>query len=318
VVAKHLTAPTGLAVLPDGTALVAERTTGRILRVQPAPDLPVTLVRTLTGLDTSGDGGLLDLALSPTYDEDNLIYAYVTTPSGNQVVDFTLSGPVTTVLGGIPKGPQDNVGRIMFSATGDLYVGTGDAGLAAAAGPTLAGKVLRVNAIGQPTAGNPTPGSAIFTRGHRRVDGLCQDAVTLRIYEVERGATHGTDEVNVLTAGADYGWPTATSRTTAPMITVPAARSGVGDCAIASRQLFVTSLDGTALLTATLTGAGVVGAFTAILDGTYGRLLTVVAAPDGALWLTTANKDGNGHPTADDDRVLRIVPSGGGGAPPVV
>src|SRR6266487_10699 len=56
VVAKKLTAPTALTLLPDGTALVGERTTGRIVRVQPQPNRPVQTVRTLTGLDSSSDG----------------------------------------------------------------------------------------------------------------------------------------------------------------------------------------------------------------------------------------------------------------------
>jgi len=66
VVATKLTAPTGLALLPDGTALVGERSTGRIVQVQPQPGKPVKTIRTLTGVDASGDGGLLDLALSPS------------------------------------------------------------------------------------------------------------------------------------------------------------------------------------------------------------------------------------------------------------
>src|SRR5206468_10003819 len=98
VVATKLTAPVGLTLLTDGTALVGERTTGRIVRVQPRAGQPVPTVRTLTGLDTSGDGGLLDLALSPTYAEDGLIYAYVTTRTDNRVVEFTLTGPVTPVF----------------------------------------------------------------------------------------------------------------------------------------------------------------------------------------------------------------------------
>jgi glucose/arabinose dehydrogenase len=316
VVAKHLTTPTALALLPDGTALVGERTTGRIIRVQPKPDQPVQLVRTLTGLDSSGGGGLLDLALSPTYGEDNLIYAYVTTPTDNEVVDFTPSGPVTPVLTGIRKGTQGNTGRILFSATGSLYVGTGDAGQPAlAASPTsLAGKVLRVNPIGQPAAGNPRAGSAVYTRGHRLVDGLCQDPRNDRVYEVERGATAGTDEVNALAAGADFGWPTRSAASIGPITRLPAAKSGAGDCAVMGGQLYVTTLDGSALLSAPLTTAGGIGGFTATLDGVYGRLLTVVAAPDGALWITTSNKDGHGHPSADDDRVLRITPSATEGA----
>jgi glucose/arabinose dehydrogenase len=315
VVAKNLVTPTGLAVLPDGTALVGERITGRILRVQPKPEQPVQAVRTLTGLDTSGDGGLLDLALSPTFGEDNLVYAYITTPTGNEVVDFTLAGPVTPVVTGIPRGQHGNIGRILFDAAGNLYVGTGDAGQPAlAAAPTsLAGKVLRVDPIGAPAAGNPRVGSAVYTQGHHEVDGLCQDPAGGRVYEVERGANGASDEVNALSAGGSYGWPVAAANTRQAITTLPSSKSGAGDCAIMGGQLYVTSLDGTALLSAPLTAAGTIGGFAATLDGTYGRLLTVVAAPDGALWLTTANLDGHGRPGPDDERVLRITPSGAGG-----
>src|SRR5581483_238934 len=63
VVATRLRAPDAIVIMPDGTALVGERG-GRIVSVQPQPHQPVRTVRTLTGLDSSGDGGLLDLALS--------------------------------------------------------------------------------------------------------------------------------------------------------------------------------------------------------------------------------------------------------------
>ena len=114
------------------------------MRVQPIAGQPVTTVRTITGLDSSGDGGLLDLALSPAYDEDHLIYAYVTTATDNRVVDFTLTGPVTPVFTGIPKGATGNAGRIAFDVDGSLLIGTGDAGQPALAQDpaSLAGKVL--------------------------------------------------------------------------------------------------------------------------------------------------------------------------------
>ena len=75
MVATGLTLPWGVAVLPDGTALVGERTTGRLLVVQPQR-APAKLVRRMTGLDATGDGGLLGLALSPDYEQDGLVYAY--------------------------------------------------------------------------------------------------------------------------------------------------------------------------------------------------------------------------------------------------
>jgi len=320
VVAKHLAAPTGLVLMPDGTALVGERTTGRIVRVQPVAGRPVQTVRTLTGLRTSGDGGLLDLALSPHYLQDALIFAYLTTAKDNRVVAFTLTGPVTPVLTGIPNGSTGNAGRITFGPDGSLYVGTGDAGtLANAVNPhSLAGKVLRVTDIGEPATGNPDPSSPVFSSGHRSIAGLCAEPDTGTMLAVEDSRSGGA--VNVLAPGATYGWPTSSPGDRAPLAQLPPGDSAPGGCAVADGVLYVTSLDGTLLLTASLrakANAISVGKFSAELKGRYGRLRTVVSAPDGALWLTTSNKDGRGKPVPDDERVIRIVPSGGGGNQPV-
>jgi glucose/arabinose dehydrogenase len=314
VVATKLSAPVGLTLLPDGTALVGERTTGRIVRVQPKAGQPVPTVRTLTGLDTSGDGGLLDLALSPTYDEDNLIYAYITTRTDNRVVDFTLNGPVTPVLTGIPKGKTDNTGRLLFGADGRLYVGTGDAGHPSLANnpKSLAGKVLRVTDIGAAAPGNPTR-TPVWTSGHRVVDGLCAMPRTTSILEVETGQL---DEVNALRAGGSYGSPTAAGNVREPIATMPTDYGAPGGCAVLNGAIWITSLDGQALLSARLLGSGDSLALTKFgtpsLHNRYGRLKTVVAATDGALWLTTSNRDGHGTPVPDDERVIRYVPTGGG------
>jgi glucose/arabinose dehydrogenase len=318
IVATNLVAPTGLALLPDGTALVGERTSGRIVQVQPQPGQPVRTIRTVAGIDAAGDGGLLDLAVSPTYQEDGLVYAYLTTATDNRVVSFTLTGPPTPILTGIPKGMTGNTGRLLFDDTGVLYIGTGDAGRPALGevATSLAGKVLRVTAIGQPAPGNPTPTSPIYTRGHQVVDGLCPDA-TGEVIEVEPGPNNSATEVNILHAGADYGYPSGAATTRAPDTRLPDGKTGVGGCAVIGPQLFVTSRDATALLTAAVasrSGSTTFGDFTTVLVGRYGRLLTVVAAPDGALWLTTSNRDGHGHPIPTDERVLRIMPEAGGSA----
>lgn len=313
VVATRLAAPTGLAVLPDGTALVGERTTGRILLVQPVAGKPVRPVMTLTGLDTSGGGGLLDLALSASYAEDGLVLALITTKHDNRVVEFTLGGPVTPLLTGIPRGPSDNIGRLLVGTGGTILVGTGDAGRAArAADPASpAGKVLRIDELGRAAADNPKAGSRTFTSGHRTVNGLCADPDTGTVFEVE---TDATDELNVLRAGASYGWPNGGGT---PPIALPAQIAGVGDCAVAGGNLYVTGLGGQGLFRAKLEADGRPGAFSVLLHNRYGRLRTVVAAPDGSLWLTTSNRDGHGHPVAADERVLHIADGGAGGDPPV-
>ena len=144
MIAACLTAPTGLAPLPDGTsALVGERTTGRILKVA-AGTKPV-VVTTISGIDAKGGGGLLGVAVSPSYVEDGLIYAYVTTSTDNRVIRIAPGDVPKPILTGIPKGPSNNGGGLAFTPDGVLYIGTGNAGSPAkAANPaSLAGKLLR-------------------------------------------------------------------------------------------------------------------------------------------------------------------------------
>jgi glucose/arabinose dehydrogenase len=320
VVATKLHAPDAIVIMPDGSALVGERG-GRIVSVQPQPHQPVRTVRTVTGLDTAGDGGLLDLALSPHYAQDNLIFAYVTTATDNRLVDFTLSGPVTPVLTGIPKGTGGNAGRIVVNADGTVSVGTSDAGRPSLAPSraSLAGKVLRLSEIGAPASGNPYPGSAVFASGLSGVAGLCLDAQHDVLFAVQPKGVGGKATVVWVRAGADYGWPAPTASTVAPVATLPAALATPGGCAVQADAIYVTSLDGKTLLGAPLTVSGStvkIGTFASYLPGRYGRLQTVVAAPDGALWLSTANRAGNGKPIADDERILRIQAPGGGGSYP--
>jgi glucose/arabinose dehydrogenase len=311
VVATGLTLPWGLAVLPDGTALVGERTTGRLLVVQPqrAPARPV---RTLPGLDATGDGGLLGLALSPGFARDGLIYAYVTTKTDNRVVRFALRGAVTPVLTGIPKGRTGNGGRIEFGADGLLYVGTGDAGRPALSADrqSLAGKVLRVTAFGRPAPPNPDPASPVYSIGHGAIAGLCLNGAG-QVYTTEP-APRAQDEVNRIERGRDYGYPDGIrSGAAGPDRTLPAATAGLGGCAVIERGLFVASTTGRRMYVLPLDGSGQAGVPASFLTGAYGRLRTVVAGPDGALWLTTSNKDGAGKPTPQDDRVIRILPPAG-------
>jgi glucose/arabinose dehydrogenase len=309
VVATKLNQPTGLVVLPDGTALVGERTTGRILRVLPVAGRPATVVQRLT-VDGSGDGGLLDLAISPTFDEDGLIYAYLSTPTDNRVVHFSPGSQPSAIITGIPKGRTGNAGRLAFDATGALLTGTGDAGrpALAASGTSLAGKILRTSDIGRSLPDNPVPGSVVFARGLRSVDGLCVDPRTGLRIAISAGAAGTPDEVNVIRPGADYGWPGNSPGSVPAARTLPAASTGGGGCALAGSQLLVATSTGRSLAVGALTRTGI-AAFTSSLQNKYGRLATVVAGTDGALWLTTRNRDGHGTPTADDDRVIRISPS---------
>jgi glucose/arabinose dehydrogenase len=322
VVADHLKVPWGLAVLPSGDALVTERPTGRILQVQPtyAPAKPVMQIR---GLDATGDGGLLGLALSPTYEEDGLLFAYVTTKTDNRVIRFSLGGTPKAIFTGIPKGRSDNGGRIGFGPDGYLYVGTGDVGKPALAArrTSLAGKILRLDIFGKPAPGNPGR-SAVYATGFRNVTGLCWNPRGA-LFATDIGA--GSDEIDAVKAGADYGWPVVMGPAKHPGSVDPVkawatASASPGGCAVADAVMYVGQLAGKrvdAEVVPAKAGAAMTGREQSLLAKKYGRLRTVVAAPDGALWVTTSNRDGVGKPVAADDRVLRIMPSGGGTSLPL-
>jgi len=306
VVATGLTVPTGLVVLPDGTAVVGERDSGRLLQVFPDRS-PARELMTLPGVDGTGDGGLLGLAISPSFAEDGLLYAYVSTATDNRVVRFPIGGTPNPVLTGIPHGEVDNGGGLLFGADGTLYVGTGDVGnpTLAADPASLAGKVLAIDVFGQPVGAGP-----VFSRGHRNVTALCLGAD--KLYATDEGLT-GTDEFDAITQGGDAG-----AKGADPVISVPAEEGGLGGCAVSGPFVFLGEMDGRQVQVVQLdTNGAPVGDPEPFLPNQYGRLRTVVLDVQGALWITTSNRDGLGTPEADDDRVLRVIPPSSGGDSPL-
>lgn len=303
VVATGLAVPTGLVLLPDGTAIVGERETGRLLQVFPDRS-PARELMTVPGVDTTGDGGLLGLALSPSYPEDGLLYAYVSTATDNRVLRFPIGGTPNAVLTGIPRGETRNGGGLLFDLEGTLHVGTGDTGDPALAQDpaSLAGKVLAVDGFGTPVGAGP-----VAAQGFADVTALCLGP-SGTVYATDDSA-EGPDELDMLVPGADYGWPTTLPGSGAPVLDVPAAEGGLGGCALSGEYVFLGALAGQAVITAQLgpDGAPVAEPGT-FLPERYGRLRSVLVDGEGALWVTTSNTDGAGSPTADDDRVLRIMP----------
>lgn len=311
VVASGLEVPWGLAFLPSGDTLVSERTTARVLRLPRAGGDPV-VVRTVREAAPRGEGGLLGLAVDPA--DPATVFAYVTTGDDNRVVRFAAdgSGPVTPVLTGIPNGSIHDGGRLAFGPDGDLYVGTGDTGdRSLAQDPdSLGGKVLRIT-----RDGGPVDGTRVFSTGHRNVQGLAFDAAG-RLWATEFGQDR-YDEVNQVRAGDDGGWPlvegagTGGGRFAAPKVVWTTDQASPSGAAVIGDALYVAALRGQRLWRVPLDGAGGTGTPTALLVGDHGRLRTVVAAPDGSLWITTSNRDGRGDPGPFDDQVLRLVPPTG-------
>jgi glucose/arabinose dehydrogenase len=309
VVASGLEAPWGLAFLPDGSALVSERDSGRILRLRPGVDAEE--VTRMPGVVAGGEGGLLGLAVSPSYQRDQLVYAYLTAAGDNRVVRFRLGEAPQVLLAGIPKAGIHNGGRIAFGPDGMLYAGTGDAAQSGNAQDqgSLGGKILRLRPDGGVPDDNPFPGSPVWSLGHRNVQGLAWDGQG-RVFATEFGQNR-VDEVNLIQRGGNYGWPEVEGmggdgRFREPLVTWPTSEASPSGAAIVGDTLYAAALRGERLWAVPLDGRGGTGQPRALLDGVYGRLRHAAVAPDGALWVLTSNRDGRGDPATDDDRVLRF------------
>ncbi|WP_433043056.1 PQQ-dependent sugar dehydrogenase [Dactylosporangium sp. CS-033363] len=313
-IATGLNVPWGIGFLPGGDALVAERNTGRILQV-PAQGGAARQVYQVPGVQASGEGGLLGLAVSPDYAQDGYVYAYFTAADDNRIVRFKLGGTGGTpevIFSGLAKAGIHNGGRIAFGPDGLLYVGAGDAGQRQRAQDPSSpnGKILRLSPDGRPAPGNPTAGSPVYSLGHRNVQGLAWDSAG-RLWAIEFGQDT-FDEVNLIKPGANYGWPTVEGKGdtqggkfTDPLVTWATDDASPSGAAIIGDTLYVAALRGERLWTLPLNGEQT-GQPKAELTGKYGRLRTAVAAPDGSLWVTTSNRDGRGDPKDGDDRILRF------------
>ncbi|MGW5145272.1 PQQ-dependent sugar dehydrogenase [Rhodococcus koreensis] len=313
VVASDLDVPWGIAFLPDGTALIAERDSGAIRHLQ--ADGSATVIGEVPGVSAQGESGLLGLAVSPNYATDRTIYAYLTTGDDNRVVSLRFDGnglgEPAPILTGIPAGSIHDGGRIAFGPDGKLYVATGEAGdRPRAQDPSsLGGKILRIDPDGSIPADNPTPGSPVWSLGHRNVQGLAWDDAG-RLWATEFGA-NTWDELNLIEPGANYGWPEVEGRAGEAGFVDPVIQWSTGEAspsglAFHDGALWVAALRGERLWRIPVGADGAVGEPQSLFEGEYGRLRTVVATPDGTVWFSTSNRDGRGDPGASDDRILEI------------
>ena len=228
-VVEQLDHPWGLAFLPDGRMLVTERA-GRLRLVDRDGKLAPTAVTGLPKIEEYGQGGLLDVALHPRFAANALVYLSFAEQGdggyGTSVLRGRLAGtPGAPRLDGVeviyrqtPKsrGGRHFGSRLVFDRAGFLYVTQGDRGDMERAQQLddLAGKVVRLHDDGRIPKDNPFAGKAgaraeIFTLGNRNVQGAALHPATGELWTHEHGP-QGGDEVNVLRAGANYGWPVIT------------------------------------------------------------------------------------------------------------
>lgn len=314
-VVDGLEVPWGMDFLPNGDAVVTERESGRVLRVTPDGDL--TRLGVVEQAAPQGESGLLGVAVSPDFPVDRWLYLYVTTAEDNRVLRVELQddelGEPDVILDGIPAGFIHDGGRLAFGPEGFLYVTTGETGDPELAQEldSLAGKILRITPDGKPAPGNPDPKSPVWTSGHRNVQGLAWDDEG-RLWASEFGDSTW-DELNLIQKGGNYGWPLVEGTGGGELLTDPelvwapedASPSGL---AFADGHLWMGALRGQRLWRIDVSAEGKASDPQEFLSQDYGRLRTVVPAPDGSLWVATSNRDGRGNPTKADDRIVRVIP----------
>ena len=309
VITTGLDVPWDMTWGPDSMIWVSERG-GRISRVDPKTGKRTTAGE-VAGVVARGESGLMGIALHPDFPREPWLYAMHTYDAGglfNRLVRVRWTGRTfdyqQVLFDAIPGNYIHNGSRITVGPDRMLYITTGDAGNANQAQDSLAfgGKILRLDLNGKPAPDNPFH-SAVWSWGHRNGQGLVFHKG--RLYETEHGPGDN-DEVNLITRGANYGWPDRVGVAPLTSWTPTVAITGadfLGDTLIA------TSLNGRTLWRMPLSpdGARIVGR-SEILAGIYGRLRDVLVGPHGVIYICTSNRDGRGSPMDGDDRIIRLVP----------
>ena len=337
-VAQGLEHPWSLAFLPDGTLLVTERP-GRLRVINEGQLRPQAVTGLPGNIAAVGQGGLLDVALHPAFASNRLLYfsyaGYGEGGIGTEVARARLSPAASrlenleVIFRALPKsrGGRHFGSRLVFGTDDYLYITLGDRGDMWRAQDLNdhAGSVIRLNDDGSVPASNPFVQQAaarpeIFTYGNRNMQGATLQPDTGLIWIQEHGP-RGGDELNIVQAGANYGWPKVTyginysgtklsDLQQAPGITDPIyywdpsiAPSGLmfysADQFPGWRgNLFVGALKFQLLVRLELDGQRVVHE-ERLLSNEFGRIRDVRQGPDGLIYLLNDSSDG---------QVLRLQP----------
>ena len=328
VIQSNLSVPWDIAFAADGRMFMTERMGNIVMFENAKPNAKRVAVMTVPNVRSMGEAGLMGIALDPDFTTNGFLYVCASRMDGpdwlNQVLRYRASSAAIAFDGYVIRsGPQaasiHDGCRLRFAPDGKLWATMGDTGDGRLAQDpsSLNGKTLRMASDGTVPADNPMlPGAAArtyaYSMGHRNPLGLAFEPRTGVPFEIENGPT-ATDEINVIVAGQNYGWPDqvgfgGTVRgfadpvwTTGAVTYVMAGATFVtGDqWGSWSGSLFVTTLKEQDLRRFAVSGMSVVPK-EILFARKYGRLRSVVQGPDGALYLTTSNGSG--------DRIVRIAP----------
>ncbi|MCA6625002.1 MAG: PQQ-dependent sugar dehydrogenase [Pseudanabaena sp. M165S2SP1A06QC] len=233
-VAKDLERPWGMAWLPDGAILITERV-GRV-KIFRNGSLEQIAIAEIPNLFVSGQAGLMDISLHPRFAQNNLVY--LTYSSGNSQSNHTsilrakfdgkalVEPQVIFEVKPSKSGNQHFGSRIVWLPDDTMLIAIGDGG-----NPPLQldgelirnqaqqlnsqlGKVLRLKDDGSIPSDNPfvktaSANPAIWSYGHRNIQGLFADPISKQVWSTEHGS-RGGDELNLIEAEKNYGWPVVT------------------------------------------------------------------------------------------------------------
>lgn len=324
-IATGLDTPWDLVLLEDGRIFITERG-GKVKLLDQGQ---VKEIADFPQVAEVGESGMTGLALHPDFSENGFIYIYYTfRKSGdilNRVSRFTFNGSILSdekiILDNLPGGSIHNGGRMKFGPDKKLWVTTGDASRPALAQDvnSVAGKILRMNEDGSVPSDNPFPNSLVYSIGHRNPQGIDFHPLSEEIVVTSHGET-AYDEVNIVKAGSNHGWPevkkcfSGRKDFVEPILCsmeetwAPSGAAFMGSKIWKFRYSYVfAGLRGELLERVDIIDSKVAGRET-ITKGTYGRLRAVVADKDGNLYVSTSNRDGRGKIREGDDKILKITP----------
>jgi glucose/arabinose dehydrogenase len=334
-VLRNLEVPWSI-VFDNGANMYFTERPGRLQMLRKGEKSP-TLIARIDEVRHRGEGGLMGLALHPEFHKNGFLYLSYTfdfrRELANKVVRYRLSdGKLTDrreIVSHLPGSSVHNGCRIKFGPDGKLYVTTGDAAdrdIAQDLG-SLGGKILRLNDDGSIPADNPNAKSPIYALGFRNPQGIDWHPETRILFQTDHGPSGfdgpgGGDEVNIIEAGKNYGWPIIHHQQRKSGLEAPfleytpavAPASGAfyrGEAFPGFRNnFFFGGLRGQRLQRVVVSDDTPHRLIfqEALLQGEFRRIREVALGPDGFIYFSTSNRDGRATPFESDDRILRIVP----------
>lgn len=329
VLDKDLNVPWEMDIASDGRIFFTERP--GVIRVidQKGVLLDEPVLQFQPPFISQSEGGLLGLILDPNFEHNHYLYVYHSYQEGNEIRNRVLrliekknKAVVDRVLiDHLPGASYHNGGRIKIGPDGYLYITTGERYKPPLAQDlnNLGGKILRITLEGEIPKDNPFPGSPVYSWGHRNPQGLAWHPETNRLYASEHGQS-AHDEINVIEAGANYGWPLIQGDETSkenPDLKRPILHSGKQTWAPSGitfvhqgpwkGQLLVANLRGQKVLKITLEEQNPTKVKKAEpLFTDWGRIRNVYEGKDGTLYIMTNNRDGRGKAQKGDDKIFRL------------